>query len=76
MVNGEVTTLYKDKEQTIGLFPRTKTSAISNADGRGLDAIIENIETEISNRQTIIEHGAELPAAGNPGRIFLKEVTN
>lgn len=76
MATGKIKTLYSDSEKTEALFPRTKTSAISNADGRGLDAIIENIEAEISNRQTIIEHGTELPAAGNPGRIFLKEVTN
>lgn len=40
---GKVKTLYSNREKTEALFPRTKTSAISNEDGVGLDALIENV---------------------------------
>lgn len=43
MATGKIKTLYSDKEKTEALFPRTKTSAVSDADGVGLDAIIENM---------------------------------
>ena len=45
MSTGKIKTLYSDKEKTEALFPRTKTSAISDAEGRGLDAILENVVT-------------------------------
>ena len=37
---GKIKTLFSDAEKTEALFPRTKTSAVSNEDGRGLDAIL------------------------------------
>ena len=43
MATGKVKTLYSDKGKTEALFPRTKTSAVSDANGVGLDALMENI---------------------------------
>lgn len=43
MATGKIKTLYSDKEKTEVLFPRTKTSAISDADGVGLDALMEHL---------------------------------
>lgn len=43
MATGKIKTLFSDVEKTEPLFPRTKTSAISDADGIGLDVIIENL---------------------------------
>ena len=37
---GKIVTLFEDKEQTKGVFPRTKVSAISNNEGVGLDALL------------------------------------
>lgn len=43
MSTGKIKTLFSDKEKTEALFPRTKTSAVSNSEGKGLDAILENL---------------------------------
>ena len=43
MAAGKIKTLYSDKEKTEALFPRTKTSAVSDADGVGLDAFLDNM---------------------------------
>ena len=40
---GKIKTLFSNPEKTEALFPRTKTSAISNESGRGLDAILEDL---------------------------------
>ena len=42
MADGKIKTLYSDKEKTEALFPRTKVNAISDNNGRGLDAILES----------------------------------
>lgn len=42
MIEGKVKALFSDKERTELLFPITKTSAITNDDGVGLDAIISD----------------------------------
>ena len=39
---GEIKTLYKDKEQSQAIFPRTKVSAISNESGVELNALMED----------------------------------
>ena len=53
MSTGKIKTLFSDKEKTEALFPRTKTSAVSNSEGKGLDAILENLpyfsDTDSSN---------------------------
>ena len=43
MSTGKIKTLFSDKEKTKALFPRTKTSAVSNSEGKGLDVILENL---------------------------------
>ena len=52
MATGKIKTLFSDKLKTEALFPRTKTSAVSNADGVGLDALLSNIHTELENKAT------------------------
>lgn len=44
----KITTFFEDAAKTIPLFPRTLTSAITDADGNTLDQIIEHIEEEIA----------------------------
>ena len=43
MATGKIITLYSDPEKTEALFPRTKINAISDADGTGLDAILDTV---------------------------------
>ena len=45
---GKIKTLFSDKDKTEALFPRTKISAVSDDDGTGLNVILDNINTEIS----------------------------
>ena len=75
MSNGKIKTLYSDKEKTEALFPRTKISAISDDEGRGLDAILEDIQIKISSG--IIDeslYGETLPETAPKGAIFFKKV--
>lgn len=39
---GKVLTLFEDKEKTTGIFPRTKVSAVSDENGKGLDALLDD----------------------------------
>lgn len=39
---GKIVTLFSDKEKTAPVFPRTKTSAITNDEGIELDTLLEN----------------------------------
>lgn len=48
MADGIITTLYSDRTQTEAIFPRTKTSAVSDNEGRGLDAILDKIESQVT----------------------------
>ena len=43
MADGIITTLFSDRTQTEAIFPRTKTSAVSDNNGVGLDAILEHV---------------------------------
>lgn len=52
MALGKIKTLFSDKGKTEALFPRTKTSAVSNADGVGLDALLENIHHDLDTKAT------------------------
>lgn len=52
MAVGKIKTLFSDKENTEALFPRTKVSAVSDADGTGLDAILDDLNSEISTKAT------------------------
>lgn len=53
MANGKIKTLYSDKEKQEPLFPRTKTNAISNNDGVGLDAILSTVVHAEGNDEDI-----------------------
>lgn len=48
--NGIVKTLYEDREQTQALFPRTKTSAVSDGEGYSLDAIIGTLQQGLDGK--------------------------
>ena len=51
-IEGTINSLYLDYEQTKTLFPRTKTKAISDENGVGLDATLSKIQNDLSNKAT------------------------
>ena len=69
MSTGKVRTLFTDKTQTEALYPKTKISAISDNNGVGLEAILNNMvvadgdfsqsASEIINADTLQGHFAE-----------------
>lgn len=70
MATGKIKTLFSDKEKTEALFPRTKVSAISDDDGAGLDAILDNMNTEIDTKATeafVTNKIAEAQLSGGSG---------
>ena len=42
-IEGKIKTLYSDRDEPQAIFPRTKVNAISDNDGIGLDAILEDV---------------------------------
>ena len=48
-ITGKIKTLFEDAANTIAIFPRTKTKAITDDSGTGLDALLSNINTNISS---------------------------
>ena len=42
-ITGEIKSLYLDRNEEIALFPRTKTRAISDDNGIGLDTLLEHL---------------------------------
>ena len=79
MTSGKVKTLFSDKEKTEALFPRTKTSAVSNEDGIGLDALMENLiysSNENLNQDTVPLNADTLggyPAEDYASKLYVKE---
>ena len=51
-VEGKVKTLYSDKAKSEALFPRTKVNAISDNEGKGLNAILDQMQTKLDNAAT------------------------
>ena len=49
---GKIQTLFSDKERTTPVFPRTKVKAVSDDNGIGLDALLEEMNTATSNAQS------------------------
>jgi hypothetical protein len=47
MATGKVKTLYSDEAKTEALFPRTKTSAVSDENGRSVDALFQEVDAKI-----------------------------
>lgn len=54
MIEGKVKTLFEDKEHEQAIFPRTKTSAISDENNVGLDVIIDELKKSVSNGKTLV----------------------
>ena len=71
MTTGKVKTLYSDKEKTEALFPRTKISAVSNASGIGLDAIIDNITENYATQAFVTNKIAEVQLGGSDNGVDL-----
>lgn len=46
---GKIKTLFLDESKTTPMFPRTKVKAISDDNGIGLDAILEEIRDSVNN---------------------------
>ena len=49
----QIVTLYKDKEKTDALYPRTKVSAISDNNNKALSEIINDTVSNFSNGMII-----------------------
>ena len=70
----KIKTLFEDKEQTKGIFPRTKVSAVSNEDGVGLDALLADglmsstDKTKLNN--TNIAYGTCATAAATAAKVI------
>ena len=69
-ITGEVGTLYSDREQTKPFFPSTKTKAVSDENGRGLNALLDDIDSKIEGL-TATDVGARpdtwMPTASDVG---------
>ena len=50
MVNGNIEALFKDRKQQEAVFPITKIKAVSDDDGVGLDALLEQMDEQINNK--------------------------
>ena len=50
-ITGRIKTLFFDKNNSEAIFPRTKVKAISDDENRGLDFLLENIDTQLLNLQ-------------------------
>ena len=68
MATGKVKTLYSDKEKTEVLFPRTKVSAISDDNGNGLTAVINNAITNASE----VYVGTSRPSTSGSYKIWMQ----
>ena len=49
---GVIKSLYTDYNKSEALFPRTKVSAVSNDEGKGLNAILDQMQTKLDNAAT------------------------
>ena len=52
VIEGKIKTLYSDETKSEAIFPRTKVSAISDSDGAGLDAILNQLSSDIEAKAT------------------------
>lgn len=53
-LTGEIQSLFKDKEQTQAVFPVTKTKAVSDDNGVGLNVLLDNIDESISSLNYLV----------------------
>ena len=63
-ITGKIKTLFADSAKTQALFPRTKTSAVSNDEGVGLDALLAS-KSNIAHTHTAADVGAATEAYVN-----------
>ena len=74
---GNVKTLYGDKEQTQAIFPRTKVSAVSDDEGNGLDAILDELKKSVSDGKYLVASAiTEKGVTTNPAASFDMMATN
>ena len=45
---GKIMTLFSDKDKTSPVFPRTKINAVSDENGIGLDAILDEVKDSVN----------------------------
>ena len=50
--SGKIKTLFSDAEKTEALFPRTVLNAVSDENGAGLNALLDNINSELATKVT------------------------
>lgn len=49
-IKGKIKTLFSDKDKAEALFPRTKTSAVSDDNNIDLNTLLDNINTTVNNK--------------------------
>ena len=47
MVTGKIETLFRDRQQQEAIFPTTKTKAVSDDNGIGLNALLDDMNTRV-----------------------------
>ena len=61
---GKIQTLFKDKNKTIPVYPRTKIKAISDDNGTGLEAILEDLKNNAGSGTAILPETVMLKTGG------------
>jgi len=78
-ITGKIKTFFADKEKTEAIFPRTKVSAISDDNGRGLDAILDDCATEafVTNKiaEAQLSGGGDIDLSGYATKDELNAIT-
>lgn len=70
-----IKTLFTDKDKTEQLYPRTKTSAITNNNNIDLDTLLNNLGQEITDIHTGYD-GAQYDSAGEAVRGQISAIDN
>lgn len=71
-IQGEIRTLYSDREQTQAVFPRTKMSAVSDENGVGLNVRLENISNyakKVGNPHNLLDNSDFRNPVNQRGRL-------
>lgn len=74
MATGKIKTLFSNKEKTEALFPRTKINAVSDENGVGLDAILNDLNTQLDTKASeafVSNKIAEAQIGGGSGNVDL-----
>lgn len=62
---GKIQTLFSDKEKTTPIFPRTKVSAVSDDNGIGLDAILDDMSADVGTAQSTADSAKSIAESIN-----------